>query len=307
MMDVFPLISVGIPTYNRPGGLEKTVACIRSQTYTHIEIIISDNCSTDPGVAPLLSSLSNKDARIKVFRQKENVGLAKNFQFVLSHATGKYFMWISDDDLVEDNFIMELCKVLEQFPDAHLAIPELVLYNAQHKKEYTSGKYASLENGYPRQRVYGYFRQPIKINYFYGLYRREVVSQFEFTPKMFGADLLISMCMAFSGKVILSSSTSYIYYMGGNSFDTERLGKVLGLPAWKVPLWGFNDAFYVAGYILRHPAFDVLPAYRRTVFCVKAFFLMLKNTKALQSFVMIMKRKTFRLLLNRPTLRKSNN
>ena len=40
-----PLVTVGIPTYNRPKGLERTLQCILNQTYANLEIIISDNCS----------------------------------------------------------------------------------------------------------------------------------------------------------------------------------------------------------------------------------------------------------------------
>ncbi|MBU4370171.1 glycosyltransferase [Patescibacteria group bacterium] len=39
------LVSVGIPTYNRPESLRRTLECITSQTYKNLEIIISDNCS----------------------------------------------------------------------------------------------------------------------------------------------------------------------------------------------------------------------------------------------------------------------
>ena len=51
-----PLVTVGIPTYNRPAGLERTLECIRQQSYTNLEIIVSDNCSTDVNVLPILKN-----------------------------------------------------------------------------------------------------------------------------------------------------------------------------------------------------------------------------------------------------------
>ena len=45
MQDATPMVTVGIPTFNRPEGLERTLACITKQTYTNLEIIVSDNCS----------------------------------------------------------------------------------------------------------------------------------------------------------------------------------------------------------------------------------------------------------------------
>ena len=68
-----PLISIGIPTYNRPIGLEKTINCFINQTYKNIEIIISDNNSKDPKVQQLCEKYSIQDSRIKYFRQKERL------------------------------------------------------------------------------------------------------------------------------------------------------------------------------------------------------------------------------------------
>ncbi|MBK7374561.1 MAG: glycosyltransferase [Chitinophagaceae bacterium] len=57
MHETTPLVTVGIPTYNRPGGLERTLACITVQTYANLEIIVSDNCSADPRVLPVLEKI----------------------------------------------------------------------------------------------------------------------------------------------------------------------------------------------------------------------------------------------------------
>ena len=103
-----PLVTVGIPTYNRAKGLERTLQCIMQQTYDNLEIIISDNCSTDPDVLSLLNKYAGQDSRIKFFVQEQNITLVPNFQFLLDKATGEYFMWAADDDQWDLNFI-EVC------------------------------------------------------------------------------------------------------------------------------------------------------------------------------------------------------
>ena len=103
-----PLVTVGIPTYNRPLGLEKTLQCILKQTYIQIEIIVSDNCSTDNNVLPILQKYAAQDGRIKYFIQEKNLSLVPNFQFLLDKARGEYFMWAADDDNWDANFI-EVC------------------------------------------------------------------------------------------------------------------------------------------------------------------------------------------------------
>lgn len=105
-----PLVSVGIPTYNRPEGLRHTLNCITSQTYTNLEIIVSDNCSENEEVTKVINEFAEKDKRIIGIRQKENIGAANNFKYVLGRATGDYFMWAADDDEIEsNNYIEELC------------------------------------------------------------------------------------------------------------------------------------------------------------------------------------------------------
>ncbi len=105
------LVSIGVPTYNRPEGLRKTLECIIKQSYKNIEVIISDNCSTDPNVSLLINEFMEKDSRIKYFRHSENLGGDYNFKFLFDRASSDYFMWACDDDyFVSENLIEELME-----------------------------------------------------------------------------------------------------------------------------------------------------------------------------------------------------
>lgn len=110
------LVSVGIPTYNRSEGLRKTLESITGQTFGNLEIIVSDNCSTDSGTEAVIKEFIEKDSRIHYYRQEENKGPGYNFQFVLEHATGEYFLWAADDDIHEREFISRLVEPLENNP-----------------------------------------------------------------------------------------------------------------------------------------------------------------------------------------------
>ncbi|MCK4736586.1 MAG: glycosyltransferase family 2 protein [Methanophagales archaeon] len=105
MKNKFPLVSVGIPTYNRPEGLRRTLECITGQTYKNLEIIVSDNCSPGPETEAVAREFMEKYPRIQYFRQQENKGGAFNFKFVLEKATGEYFMWAADDDVWDKSYI----------------------------------------------------------------------------------------------------------------------------------------------------------------------------------------------------------
>ena len=107
-MNETPLISVGIPTYNRPEGLERTLQQITNQTYKNLEIIVSNNASEDHRVQEVINRYQSVDSRIISFLQKKNIGIGKNFKFVLKNASGEFFMWAADDDEWHPFFI-EVC------------------------------------------------------------------------------------------------------------------------------------------------------------------------------------------------------
>lgn len=104
-MNQLPLLSICIPTYNRVNLLSESLDILLTQINENnkndIEIIISDNASTD-GTAELVTEKSRifKHAYIKYIRQVENIGSDRNFLFVISKATGKYFLVLSDDDFL---------------------------------------------------------------------------------------------------------------------------------------------------------------------------------------------------------------
>lgn len=101
-----PLVTIGIPTYNRADAyLKEAVSSALSQTYQNIEIIISDNCSTD-NTELYIKSIC--DDRLRYIKQQQNIGPINNYNSCLKEAKGDFFLLLHDDDLVDDDFI-EIC------------------------------------------------------------------------------------------------------------------------------------------------------------------------------------------------------
>ncbi len=103
-----PLVSVGIPTFNRPDLLQKRLENVLGQSYPNLEVIVSDNASTDPAVGEIITRVSAADSRVRASRQKENVGRLANFHLVLQQANGEFFLWAADDDWWAEHFV-EFC------------------------------------------------------------------------------------------------------------------------------------------------------------------------------------------------------
>jgi len=102
-----PLVSVCIPTFNRGKLLLRAVQKLQSCSYQNLEIIISDNASSDE-TQSIAEGLCAADTRVKYFRHPQNQGPSKNFNYARAQATGKYFLWHGDDDYLDTHFI-ELC------------------------------------------------------------------------------------------------------------------------------------------------------------------------------------------------------
>ncbi len=100
-----PLVSVGIPTYNRPEGLRRTLGCLVNQTHRHLDIIVSDNGSPDGRTEAVVREFQRTDDRIRCFRQPANRGWDHNFKFVLRQARGAFFFFAADDDEWTPDFV----------------------------------------------------------------------------------------------------------------------------------------------------------------------------------------------------------
>lgn len=119
-----PLVSVGVPVFNGAKYLTETLESILSQTYPNIEILISDNGSTDN--TPIIClDYAKKDPRVKYEKQPTNKGAAFNFLNVLTKATGTYFMWAAADDLWEKNYIATL---VDEFGPDDLSVTSKVCF-----------------------------------------------------------------------------------------------------------------------------------------------------------------------------------
>lgn len=122
-----PLVSIGLPTYNRADDLKVCLANLTTLDYQNIEIIISDNHSTDTTIE-VCKEYIKKDKRIRYYRQKTNSGVYRNSLFVLEKAKGKYFFLASDDDIRDKTYISKLITLLEKNPKATIAISDTTLF-----------------------------------------------------------------------------------------------------------------------------------------------------------------------------------
>ena len=193
-----PLVSIGIPTYNRPRELERSIKIACEQTYRNIEIVIIDNCSTNPEVERVIALAKQGDKRIRSFRNKTNLGVLKNTKLVLDAARGEYFCWFSDDDWRSPEFIETLVELLENSPEVHLAFCDYreILDDLQLAQGYPHNHRKGLQKFAHKSsilRMLEYYWQDQKngkCNIFYSLFRRNSLLKLNFERISQGFTLL---------------------------------------------------------------------------------------------------------------------
>jgi len=92
-----PLVSVVLPTYDRPMFLERAVESVLEQTYRNAELIVVDDCSPTPA-REILSEFSSDDVRTTQIRHDENRGANAARNSGIEAASGEFIAFLDDDD-----------------------------------------------------------------------------------------------------------------------------------------------------------------------------------------------------------------
>jgi len=107
-----PLVSVIVPVYNIEKYLSVCIDSILCQTYSHIEVLLVDDGSTDKS-GNICDQYLEIDDRIRVFH-KNNGGLSDARNFAIERATGEYLSFVDSDDWISNEMIQEIMRgVLE--------------------------------------------------------------------------------------------------------------------------------------------------------------------------------------------------
>jgi glycosyltransferase involved in cell wall biosynthesis len=128
-----PLVSIGLPVYNGERFLAGCLDSLLAQTYSDLEVVISDNASTD-GTLAICERYAALDPRIRIFRSNENRGGAWNHNRVRELSGGEYFKWCGADDVIAPRFVEACVAALELEPAAVLAFPLSVVID-DHSQE----------------------------------------------------------------------------------------------------------------------------------------------------------------------------
>lgn len=116
-----PPVSLLIPAYNSGAYIAAAIRSALAQDYPELEIIISDDASTD-GSAALIHALVHDDPRVRFVAQPHNLGMVANWNWCLAQARGTYVKFLFGDDvLTSPHSVARLAHLLDAHPRAVLA------------------------------------------------------------------------------------------------------------------------------------------------------------------------------------------
>jgi glycosyltransferase involved in cell wall biosynthesis len=115
-------VSIGVPVFNGAGYLEVCLDSLLAQTYRDVEVLISDNASTD-GTRDICRAYCERDERVRYYRQPRNRGVGANYRFLVEHASGEFFKWAAYDDVCAPRFVERCVAALDRSPSDVVAFP----------------------------------------------------------------------------------------------------------------------------------------------------------------------------------------
>lgn len=226
------LISVCLPVRNGASSLRTVAESILAQDHANLELVISDNASTD-GTEELCRELAANDERIVYVRQPHNIGLLNNFQAAMRRAQGTFFRWVGDDDWLAPNCLSRCLDVFATDPRLILVTMAVdftgddgVTRTAQYDGD-------ALASDDPVERFSEILRllndSYLLIDPLYGLMRRDAIAPLT-RRNMLREDQI------FATKMALAGPWGHVHeVLGRRGWRTETragLARRLGVPAW---------------------------------------------------------------------------
>jgi glycosyltransferase involved in cell wall biosynthesis len=284
-----PSVSIAIPTFNRARTLERAVRSALEQSHRDLEVVVSDNASTDD-TAELLARMAAADPRIRFVRQPENGGMVANLDAALALTRGAHVMLLADDDWLAPGCVEATLGALTADPRLAAALGGVSYMRDGERVQ--RGQPAPFLQAAPAQRVRAYFSAvhgDHGNSWMYALVRRGALDHLSPLRNVLGFDWLRVAELAFVGPIAMIAGELMFRELGGTSETTARNVRESRLPAlharaphlviaaevmaeigWRSPVYApaprrsrlalaATCALGVPGRNLRHVAFHLAP------------------------------------------------
>jgi glycosyltransferase involved in cell wall biosynthesis len=245
-----PLVSIGLPVFNGAHFLSASLESLLGQTYRNIELLVSDNASTD-STGEICRRYAAVDARLRYSRLPSNIGGVPNHNHVFSQAAGAYFMWASHDDVWSTSYIEQCVARLSEDPAAVLAYSKMGIIDESGQVQRLLKVSHRAGSGDAAER-FGEFTELYSIlEPGYGLIRTEVLRKTRLLPPHPGNDRLLLAELALHGRFV--QVPEYLFMRRDHGQRSVKVyPRIRERYAWVAPSYAGRRMFphwaYLRGY-----------------------------------------------------------
>lgn len=123
-----PRVTALVPAYNGADFIVRTLDSLAVQTWSDLEILVGDDCSTDDTLT-VVKRFAARHPNVTVVERDANLGWLRNSNDLMSRATGELLFFAFHDDLVAPTYVEKLVEALRAHPRAVLAFTDVDLYD----------------------------------------------------------------------------------------------------------------------------------------------------------------------------------
>lgn len=255
-------VNLGIPTFNRVHTLERALRSALVQTHSNLEIVISDNASTDD-TEELCRAIAAQDQRVRYVRQLRNIGPTANFNVLFAACRSPYTLLLADDDWLEPDYVEHCLSALREQPGCVAAGGRERYWRGDTMLTKLGLNMQLLQrNGHERVRTH--YRSigdgKGETNTFYSVMPAEVMRRATPMPNVLGNDVLVTARVVFQGYVRTLDDVYLNRSVGGTSVSMESIVTALDLAPWQARVPNLVMAAHVLGDVgWRHAIYATLP------------------------------------------------
>lgn len=201
-MTTRPKVSIGLPVYNGEDFLEQAIASILHQDFRDLELIISDNGSTD-GTEDICKRFAGSDSRVRYLRSESNRGAAWNYNRVFELSRGQYFKWQAHDDLCLPEFISRCVREFESAKSTVVLVyprTEVIDANGKHLREFRTESIDS-DDATPHRRLAKVLRNLNMACAVFGLVRSSALRKSRLIGSFIASDYVLLSELALLGEL----------------------------------------------------------------------------------------------------------
>lgn len=211
-----PKISVIVSVYNTEKYIEKCLDSLLNQTYSNIEIVVINDCSTD-GSLKILKKYAKKYDNMILIENKENKGLSYSRNVGLEKATGEYIGYIDSDDYVDSTYYEQMMKAIKK-EKSEIAIADMkIVYEDGSFPDYVSKGCNGEVN------TLNIIKNGLAASACNKLFKRKIIEKYKFSEGKLNEDLAVILpSIVAAKKISYVENNNYYYVQHTGSIQNSR-------------------------------------------------------------------------------------